>query len=104
MKKTDKKITKRIIAAVVATFNVSAFDICRKSRRADLVDARDATIWMMKGRLKISNDDISKVFGMNVSTVTYSLKRSRERITINTFDNREWLAKLVAAKKTFKLI
>jgi chromosomal replication initiation ATPase DnaA len=104
MNKTHRKITRKIIAAVVATFNVSAFDICRKSRRADLVDARDATIWIIKGRLKISNDSISKVFGMHVSSVTYSLKRSHGRITINTFDNREWLAKLVAAKKTFKLI
>jgi len=70
-----------IIEKTACLWSVNASDIYSKSRTAQISEARDACIYLIKQKLKVSNAKIGLTMGFRLpSTIVYSLKRTKERL------------------------
>ena len=69
------------IKAACKAYRIEEADITRKTRALDVVDPRDLAILLIKKRFPATtNREISELVGLTTSAVTYSLKRSREKL------------------------
>ncbi len=72
----QQELTGKIIKTCADNWQISVFDIKSKDRRADIVEARDLAIYLIKKQTNMTNRAIAVVFGKKVSSIGYSLKRS----------------------------
>lgn len=103
MNKRQANYARKTISACAKLWELSAFDLLRASRKADIVMARDAAIYTIKRGSKLSNQAIAEILGKDVSTITYSLRRTGQRFRTNTFDNQAFLEKLERIRMNLKL-
>jgi len=76
MTHAQQELTRKIIKSCADNWQISAFDIKGQNRRADIVEARDLAILLIKRQTNMTNQAIGLVFGKKVSTIGYSLRRS----------------------------
>ena len=92
-----------IIQDAVKAFAVEESAIYSKDRTRDVSEARDACIWLIKERLGLSNAEIGIIIGFRLpSTICYSLKRTKERLEIDSKDSERFKNLLTTAKKLCK--
>jgi len=97
MKPRQKEIATSILKSAAGAFHVSPFDIKCKTRKIEIVEARDAAIYMLKTRLTLKNWQIGELFGIIPSSVCYSLKRTKTRLHLEASNNRTWRRRLSMA-------
>lgn len=76
MTHAQQELTTKIISTCADNWQIATFDIKSKDRRADIVEARDLAILLIKRQTNMTNQAIGKIFGKNVATIGYSLRRS----------------------------
>lgn len=92
-----------IIQDAVRAFDVEPSKIYSKDRTRDVSEARDACIWLIKERLGLSNGEIGTIIGFRLpSTICYSLKRTRERLEMDSRDSEQFRNQLTTARKLCK--
>lgn len=72
----QQELTSKIIKTCADNWQISVFDIKSKDRRADIVEARDLAIMLIKKQTNMTNQAIAVLFGKKVSSIGYSLRRS----------------------------
>ena len=81
-----RNMASRVIRITGEAFGVSPFFIVSSSRRAEVVDARDAAIAIIREKMTLSNREIGKIIGgRTASSIFNSLKRSAGR------DDEQWI-------------
>jgi chromosomal replication initiation ATPase DnaA len=92
-----------IIEDTAKAFDEEPSKIYSEDRTRDVSEARDASIWLIKERLGLSNWEIGNILGSRLpSTVSHSLKRTRERLKMDSRDSEQFRCRLSAAKKLCK--
>jgi chromosomal replication initiation ATPase DnaA len=92
-----------IIEDTAKAFDVEPSKIYSKDRTEDISKARDASIWLIKERLGLSNGKIGNILGGRLpSTVCHSLKRTRERLETDSRYSEQFRRRLSAAKELCK--
>ncbi len=76
----------KIITEVSRTYAISEQNILSKKKDAPIVFARQIAIYIIKNMLEMTNQDIGKVFHLDHSTITHSLKKINAILTDNSHE------------------
>lgn len=76
MNLTQRRACRNIIHKAAIKFGTDSIAICGRSRTAKTVEARDYVIFTINKKINISKATIGEIFGIKISAVNYSLRRS----------------------------
>lgn len=79
----------RIISEVSHYMEINEADIRSKRRRADIVWARHVCMYVASTLTNISNMQIAKYFKMDHTSVGYALEKTRDRLKLDSYENRK---------------
>jgi chromosomal replication initiation ATPase DnaA len=78
-----------IIKAVCMAMDVDYELLSRKTRRAEVVDARHLAIYLIKTRLDWSCKRIARLFNRDYHSITYALREAKDRLEVD-----HWFAEM----------